>query len=806
MIIFQNPTFHVTISRLVKIGWFLLYPVFGFKAMAQKPSDWFPVGGEIASVDYTTVAYGGDKFVAAGNGRRYAVSEDGIHWTSHVLEMPELIRLFRITRVVPTENGWYALFQVSGSGSYLYAEDPREWPGPNSSTSPYYIDAARKVGAQVFLRSSRNSVLRILGNSGIGSFIGLGARYRSIATDGDVFVLCGEDGKILTSPDGASWTSRNSGTTELLFRIKYDENEFVCVGENGVLLRSENGMDWETIHSGGRDFLDVAVFRDDYYILRNHQSPILRCDRDGNVTDLGFLYISLYGIAASKDRLVACGSRGLLAYSSDGERWFNFNARNGGGWNGYAFVDGKGVLTRHPNPFRGLEFSRDLQTWHKSLSGAAYSLPFSHAGLFYRYNLMDTRFYKSADGLTWELAPEVPAGEENLTDFASVNGLLFAFSNGLLIAVLDDSAQWKIQEEVVHGDPARLRYEDETYILSADISNPVLESKDGLTWSIRLPPNSEFYGRTWVEFKGAFYSANGAGVIRSEDGIDWQEIDPEFFHQFQNSDQKFFIFNETLYVVNSNGNIFWSADGIIWDGTRVIKEGLSWISEMREFEGQLLAISDDGLIYTQTPHAFPGAELEINSSSKLQYGFTATLSDTGRLVVAQETSTDLSNWAVTFLEPEGSSNTVRGTFDLQLNQSESKKFHRVLVIDRNRVRGFWTGVLETELLSENGCQLEAPENQRVSYQLDWFPDNRITMDQILEEDSPVEAQLEGTIDPVSMEFELINNLNSECGDTVECEVSLSGAQEAGISLVIKWIEPVCGEDNCNFQRTLRLYR
>lgn len=59
-------------------------------------------------------------------------------------------------------------------------------------------------------------------------------------------------GLILTSPDGASWTQRTSGTSSVLNGVTYSEDLDlrVAVGENGTLLTSPDGMIWTPQSTG----------------------------------------------------------------------------------------------------------------------------------------------------------------------------------------------------------------------------------------------------------------------------------------------------------------------------------------------------------------------------------------------------------------------------------------------------------------------------------------------------------------------------------------------------------------------------
>jgi hypothetical protein len=61
----------------------------------------------------------------------------------------------------------------------------------------------------------------------------------SSVTYGDgLFVAVGERGIILASPDGVSWTLRNSGTSRDIYGVIYGNGLFVAVGTGGTILTS----------------------------------------------------------------------------------------------------------------------------------------------------------------------------------------------------------------------------------------------------------------------------------------------------------------------------------------------------------------------------------------------------------------------------------------------------------------------------------------------------------------------------------------------------------------------------------------
>lgn len=63
------------------------------------------------------------------------------------------------------------------------------------------------------------------------------------------FVAVGENGTILTSPDGLAWTPRASGTTAWLTSVTHNLGYFLAVGETGTVLRSRDSIAWEQFPS-----------------------------------------------------------------------------------------------------------------------------------------------------------------------------------------------------------------------------------------------------------------------------------------------------------------------------------------------------------------------------------------------------------------------------------------------------------------------------------------------------------------------------------------------------------------------------
>lgn len=74
--------------------------------------------------------------------------------------------------------------------------------------------------------------------------------FRDVMYANGQFVAIRDGGKIMTSPDGLTWTSRSSGTTSSLRTIIWDGSQYVVGGQNGTILTSPNGVTWTWRNSG----------------------------------------------------------------------------------------------------------------------------------------------------------------------------------------------------------------------------------------------------------------------------------------------------------------------------------------------------------------------------------------------------------------------------------------------------------------------------------------------------------------------------------------------------------------------------
>lgn len=113
--------------------------------------------------------------------------------------------------------------------------------------------------------------------------------------------------------------------------------------------------------------------------------------------------------------------------------------------------------------------------------------------------------------------------------------------------------------------------------------------------------------------------------------------------------------------------------------------------------------------------------------------------------------------------------------------------------------------METALTSGSNC-LNSTPSERVTFQLDWFEDNNISINRRTEAEVPLFGQFIGNVNAETMEINLNRILNSACLETAMCQVSLNSEGTRGLRLKISWIEPNCDEEDCSFEKTLILFR
>ena len=139
-------------------------------------------------------------------------------------------------------------------------------------------------------------------------------------TSTKLYVSVGDEGTILTSSDGTTWTSRTSGTTNILNGVAYGNNTIVTVGNSGIILTSsDNGSTWDNRSSGTENHLFGVIYGNSKFMTVGKGGKIFTSDKGTTWTsETSATAYNLMGITYANSKFVAVGYNGNILTSSDG--------------------------------------------------------------------------------------------------------------------------------------------------------------------------------------------------------------------------------------------------------------------------------------------------------------------------------------------------------------------------------------------------------------------------------------------------------------------------------------------------------
>jgi hypothetical protein len=186
-----------------------------------------------------------------------------------------------------------------------------------------------------------------------------------------LYIVVGRSGKIMTSTDLITWTSRvsNAGVNDLK-SIAYGNNVYVTVGDSSVCRTSTDGITWttRTIPSGNYQALGYGngVF------VAGSSGGVIVYSTDGitwttSTTTPGPNHI-IYG-----DKWVSGGTSGWIGTSTDGITWTTRTSTFGGTSAIHQLAYGNGIYMA-VGATGGVAISTDAITWVSRTSQAGFGL------------------------------------------------------------------------------------------------------------------------------------------------------------------------------------------------------------------------------------------------------------------------------------------------------------------------------------------------------------------------------------------------------------------------------------------------
>ncbi len=515
------------------------------------------------------IAANSTRFVAVGDAGAILTSDDGTSWTSRNSDTTS-----NLLGATWSGSGFFA---VGTGGTILKSADGINWSKINAGSESagdvllgITASAGRFIAVGVYPGLAKGVILtsadgttwsrRLVEAGGLQAVTWDGQRFVTVgrggailvSTDGQTWanhplvaemygIAAGPDGYVvvgtglITSPDGANWTSRYSGDFIMhsLRSVVWTGQQFVAVGDSGLITSSADGVDWISRPSG----TDVA----------------------------------LLGVASSNGRLVAVGASGAILAAEPTTTLPVIATQpqsqvvNAGANVGLAVATDLPATTRY-------QWLKDGET----LSGATnptltLSAAEASAAGVYRVRVIngaghvlsapaELHVKLVAPGGGWQLA--VPQ-ESDLKRVAWSGSRFVAVGERGSVLTSVSGVSWSRLDLGVTEDLLGVTWGGGQFV-AVGARSTVLTSPDGLNWTSR--PTGTVYslrGVGWngTQFVAAGGSSGGRGaILTSPDGIAWTD-------RVQTSDDVFYgiATDGAIFVaVGAGGRILTSVDGVNW--------------------------------------------------------------------------------------------------------------------------------------------------------------------------------------------------------------------------------------------------
>jgi hypothetical protein len=270
-------------------------------------------------------------FVATGEAGGIFTSEDGFDFTQE--NIPDSARAEFLEGVGGTTN---LLISVGTSGTLLYSPAGTTnvtvtdstgqtvtrtvnllglvWNAVSPKPTTNELQGVGVFGNLYIVSGGQGKILTSIdGMVWTGQVSGVTSMLSSVTASPSRVIAVGDFGALTTSQNGILWTARNSGVTNWIYQARYLNSQFVAVGEGGLIMTSPDGLSWTRRNSGTTVWLNSLTFALGNYYAVGTSGTMLRSpdaitwERLPNTTTK-----SLYGIASDSDRLLTVGVEGAL--------------------------------------------------------------------------------------------------------------------------------------------------------------------------------------------------------------------------------------------------------------------------------------------------------------------------------------------------------------------------------------------------------------------------------------------------------------------------------------------------------------
>jgi hypothetical protein len=232
-------------------------------------------------------------------------------------------------------DAYLAIFDTSTNGIAQRSPAGDAWKNTGSGITGALFDVAWMGGSvnrwllvgaagRVYYRAGNASDATAWTSTGPGS----GDDFYAVAVndDANLAVAVGEAGRIYTSADGATWTSRTSGTTADLLGVAFGGGLWVAVGNAGgddFVITSSDGTTWTPAATGTAQINDVVYDAEHEVFVLADTTDVYQVSTAGVFsTVVGTLPSDIIALATDGDGTIVAIDRVSFFVSTDaGETW-----------------------------------------------------------------------------------------------------------------------------------------------------------------------------------------------------------------------------------------------------------------------------------------------------------------------------------------------------------------------------------------------------------------------------------------------------------------------------------------------------
>lgn len=399
----------------------------------------------------------------------------------------------------------------------------------------------------------------------------------SIAYGNNQFVAVGDNGTIITSPDGINWKTETNISYSWRFdsfklvSIAFGKNMFKVLAVNDKathIFSSDEGKTWtedtamvghlSSIAFCNNQFVAVGYY-DAFVDSKEWAWALVYTSSDGKKWTCrcnSYSFVRLNSVSYGNYQYVSVGDKGELVTSSDGIAWirqssfFSSNNLYSVIYANNAFIAvGKSPVLK----------SADARLWtehHAGISADEYLTYVTYLKNKFIALSSSSGYYTSTDGEAWvkyDFGTSTKASAIALGN----NGYV-AVGNSILTS--SDCTAWKSSVSWTYRKNRNsITYGKNQYITVED-SGGIASSSDGSTWtSMNSGTSNRLY---WVTYGNGIFVAVGfyGTILTSLDGITWSKQTSA-----TSNDLYFVIYSKNQFIaVGDVGAILTSPDGTTW--------------------------------------------------------------------------------------------------------------------------------------------------------------------------------------------------------------------------------------------------